>query len=53
MGERMRKLAALFDEHGLEPPAEEELTAVPIEKGVESYEEAIKFTGRKHVIVFD
>lgn len=52
MGARMRQLAEMFDKQGLEPPAEGELSAVPIEKGVEAYEEAMKFTGRKYVIVF-
>ncbi|KAL1969136.1 hypothetical protein VTN77DRAFT_390 [Rasamsonia byssochlamydoides] len=52
VGDLMRRLAVMFDEMGLEPPAEDELIPVPIEKGVEAYEEAMKFTGKKHVILF-
>jgi NADPH:quinone reductase-like Zn-dependent oxidoreductase len=53
MAERMKRLARMFDEDGLEQPAEDGLMLVPIEKGIEAYKQAAQFTGRKHVIVFD
>ncbi|GAM42325.1 hypothetical protein TCE0_044r16197 [Talaromyces pinophilus] len=53
MAERMQRLVKMFDEERLESPAEDELTLVPIEKGIEAYKQAMQFTGRKHVIVFD
>jgi NADPH:quinone reductase-like Zn-dependent oxidoreductase len=53
MAERMQRLAEMFDTKGLEQPAEDELTLVSIENGIEAYKQAAQFTGRKHVIVFD
>lgn len=53
MAERMKRLAHMFDEDGLEPPAEDGLTLVPIERGVEAYKDAAQSKGRKHVIVID
>lgn len=53
MAERMKRLGEMFDEDGLEPPAEDGLTLVPIERGVEAYKNAAQFKGRKHVIIFD
>ncbi|KUL88255.1 hypothetical protein ZTR_05031 [Talaromyces verruculosus] len=53
MAERMKRLAEMFDADGLEPPAQDGLTLLPIEKGVEAYTQAAQFKGRKCVIVFD
>ena len=52
VGDMMRTLAVMFEDGSLEGPVEKKLVKVPIEKGVEAYGEALKFIGKKHVIVF-
>ena len=53
VGDMMRRLTALFDWGGLEGPEEEYLVKVPIEKGIEAYEETAKMGAKKFVIVFE
>ena len=52
-GDMMRRLTQLFQEGKLEGPKEEDLAKVPIEKGVEAYEETAKMGAKKFVIVFE
>jgi hypothetical protein len=47
----LEKLNTLF-EISLDPPADEEISKLPVERAVEAYQDAMKFSGKKQVIVF-
>jgi NADPH:quinone reductase len=51
--EIMRQIGKMWEEGKMEPPFEEGLEEVTLDKGVEVYKDTLKFTGKKCVFVFD
>jgi NADPH:quinone reductase len=53
VGAMIRNLSTLFDTKKLQPFAEEELVKVPMSGAAEAYEETMKFSGKKYVIILE
>jgi NADPH2:quinone reductase len=51
--EMMRQMGKMWEEGKMEPPSEEGLEEVTLDKGVAVYEDTMKFSGKKCVFVFD
>ena len=50
---RLARLSEMFEKDGLDAPDEQSLVKITIEDSPEAYAQAFKFTGKRHVIVFD